>query len=129
MDFDQFVMRVQETGRLDSREQAEATTRTVIRLLAERLAPDEGSQLVTQLPRELEQEIARTTGVGVIKFSMNEFLERVEEETGVAGRAKAATRARAVTRVLADSVSTEEVGGLVSQLPKSLEDLTRPNDP
>jgi uncharacterized protein (DUF2267 family) len=128
MDFDKFVAEVRDAAGLDSRERAETTAKAVVRLLGERLTREEAADVAAQLPQELAAEIRTADNGEVEKFTFDDLLQRIQHDTGAPDRHQAELYARAVTGVLAETVSRGEVADLVSQLPKRVEDLFAPKD-
>jgi uncharacterized protein (DUF2267 family) len=114
MDYEQFVTLVEQdlgTGR----ERTEQAIRAPLQTLAERIASGEARDHAAERPDELAPWIATTTGAE--RFDIDEFLRRVAEREGV-DVPSAERHARAVSAVLGQAVSRQELDDLAAQLPK-----------
>lgn len=126
MKHDEFIGQVQHRARLASRGDAEIVTRATLETLAERLSGGEADDLASQLPRGIA-EYLRTEFAGEgMRFSMEEFFERVSRREGV-DVPKAIYHARAVTGVLSEAVSPGEMADLRAQLPREYARLFEPD--
>jgi uncharacterized protein (DUF2267 family) len=126
MKHDEFIGQVQHRARLSSRGDAEIATRATLETLAERLSGGEADDLASQLPRGIA-EYLRTEFAGEgMRFSMEEFFERVSRREGV-DLPKAIYHARAVVGVLAEAVSNGEIADVRSQLPADYARLFEPD--
>ena len=116
MKHDEFIGQVQHRARLASRGDAEIATRATLETLAERLSGGEADDLASQLPRGIA-EYLRTEFAGEgMRFSVEEFFERVSQREGV-DLSRAIYHARAVIAVLYEAVSPGEMDDVRAQLP------------
>jgi uncharacterized protein (DUF2267 family) len=120
MKHDQFIGKVQARARVDSRGEAEKTTRVVLEAFRDRLAGGEPEDLAAQLPEEIDRYLLGG-GAGE-RIKLSEFYDRVAEGLGV-DRAEAAHRARAVISVLAEAVTPGELDDVRAQLPDEWQSL------
>jgi uncharacterized protein (DUF2267 family) len=115
MDYEEFLDAVAQRGNL-SREQAEATTRATVEVLADRISGGEARDLAGELPEPLktwlqpEDELAKGYGV-------HGFVRRVEDRAGVP-EPVAREGIRAVLATLREAVSGKEFRDATAQLPR-----------
>src|SRR3954470_4174590 len=100
MRYDRFIAEVGERASL-SREEAEAATHAVLRVLSERLSGGEAEDLRAQLPKALQEDLLppQEEAQG---FGVTEFARRVAERTGLD---ESQASLAAVLSVLSDAVS------------------------
>ncbi|MDP8971978.1 MAG: DUF2267 domain-containing protein [Actinomycetota bacterium] len=110
---DRFVKRVQDIGKLDSREEAERAIRATLETLKQRLAGNEPDNLAAQLPEDIANPL-RGEG-GQKSFALAEFYRRVADKEGIS-ESHAIREARAVALVLQEAVTTGEMDDVRHQL-------------
>lgn len=114
MQHDEFIGRVQQRARLDSRGAAETATRATLETLAERLGGGLPQNLGAQLPAEIGRhlDVDRTE-----RFELDDFYQRVaqRETTGVE-LPEAAFHARAVLSVVDEAVTGDQLDRVREQL-------------
>ena len=76
MQFDDFITRVQEQARLNTREEAIALTRAVLETLGERLDRKVRNGIEAQLPNDLKEFLLAREGQGD-QYSLEEFYNRI----------------------------------------------------
>lgn len=114
MQHDEFIGRVQQRARLDSRGAAETATRATLETLAERLGGGLPQNLGAQLPPEIGRhlDVDRTE-----RFHVDEFHQRVaERETAGVELPEAAFHARAVLSVVDEAVTGDQLERVREQL-------------
>ena len=122
MDQAQMVSAVQETARIPTHDEAEKAVRATLRVLGQRLAGGETSDLASQLPQAFASELP-PEGPGE-RFGLEEFYRRVaEEEPGEQSPEAARRHARAVLAALKNSLTGREFDHIASQLPAEYSDL------
>jgi uncharacterized protein (DUF2267 family) len=110
---------------------AEATmiTRATLETLTDRVTGGQARGLAGQLPVELRQHLHKTTSPTDAQiaesFGFEEFVHRVSARAGVDG-AVADAGARAVLATVGETVSSDELDGMLSQLPKEFWEIVRP---
>lgn len=113
---------VSDTAGLDSEEHAKAATRATLRVLGQRLAGEEPSDLAAQLPPALAEALPESGGGAT--FGVEEFYRRVAEEEGRGCTQDAAREhARAVVAALKAGVAGDEFADVEGQLPAEYKDL------
>lgn len=118
----EIVAAVQETARISTREEAEAAVRATLRVLGERLAGGETSNLAAQLPPELARELPEQ-GPGE-RFDLDEFYQRVARyEGGPVDERRARRHARAVAAALRTNLGGRQFEHVATQLPSEYDDL------
>jgi uncharacterized protein (DUF2267 family) len=121
---DEFIGRVQQRARLDSRGAAERATRATLETLGRRLAGGAPSNLGAQLPPEIKLHLERVEDDQTQSFELDEFYERVAREEGPGTELPSAVfHARAVMSVVRDAVSPGAYETVVDQLPEEYADL------
>ena len=116
----QMLSSVQDTAGISDPALAETAVRATLRVLGERLAGGETSDLAAQLPPALARELPEE-GSGQ-RFGVQEFYERVAQYEG--GQAQQARRhARAVAAALKTGLGGNEFEHLATQLPSEYDDL------
>ncbi len=126
MKHDEFIGQVQHRARLASRGDAEIATRATLETLAERLSGGEADDLASQLPRGIA-EYLRTEFAGEgMRFSVEEFFERVSQREGV-DLPRSIYHAQAVIAVLYEAVSPGEMDDVRAQLPSEYARLFEPD--
>ncbi len=119
MNYPELLETVQKKAALD-RDGAEAATVATIRALAERVTSEETQNLLSELPKALQDRIPVTAKVE--DLSLDEFFERISRLEGVPVD-QACDHARTVVGVLRDAVSAGEMRDIFTQLPPSYIDL------
>jgi uncharacterized protein (DUF2267 family) len=120
MRYDRFVAEVGDRASL-SREEAEAATHAVLRVLSERLSGGEAEDLRAQLPKALQEDLLPTEEEAQ-GFGVTEFARRVAERTGL-DESQASIAVAAVLSVLQDAVSGGEFEDVVGQLGRDYAEL------
>jgi uncharacterized protein (DUF2267 family) len=115
MQFDEFITRVQERARLDSREEATALTRAVLETVGERLDSKVRNGLEAQLPNELK-EFLRIRAAEGRRYDLDEFYSRVGARAGLQSE-DARERTRQVISVLRQAVPGGEIEDILEDLP------------
>ena len=122
MQYGDFMKDVRERTGLD-KQQAEKAVRATLNTLAQRLAGGEPYDLASQLPEELKETVAFTTGAGAgVHWNAEDFVARVADREG-ASPEEAREHVRAVFAALSDAVSPGEFEDIVSQLDRSYQAL------
>lgn len=125
MKYDELIAQVRQTATtLETNEQAESATRTVLTDLGKRLGNNEASDLAAQLPPELKGILTDNSDNSGTVDDLDDFLRRVaeHEEAGTTPE-EALDHAAAVFLTLAQFVSAGELDDLKSQLPASFSQL------
>lgn len=117
MQTQEFLGRVQSTGRLPSVDAAVRATRATLETLAERLGPAESRHLGAQLPHEIQLYLRGVSTPLPEQFSSDEFLERVCTREGV-DLPKSMDHARAVLGVLMEAVPQGDIRDVMNRLPE-----------
>lgn len=121
MQFDEFITRVQEQARLNTREEAEVITRAVLETLGERLDRKVRNGLEAQLPRELKEFLlARVENPD--RYDLPEFYNRVGARADLTYR-NAVERTKQVFSVLQQAVPGGEVEDILKALPSQYKEL------
>jgi uncharacterized protein (DUF2267 family) len=125
MEYERMVSEVEDRAG-DGLDQAGAERALLVTLatLAERIAPQEASDLAAQLPAKLKTALLAAHAPAE-DFSANEFLDRVAEREGVS-RSEAYDHVRAVFNVLAEAVTGHELAHVREALPAEFDTLFRP---
>ena len=114
MRYDEFLAKVRELGEYADQREADRTTRSVLRLIGQRLVEGERKDLAAQLPGELQDALLTAPPQEV--FGVEEFLRRVAHELS-ATEETARWDASAVLTTLAEAVSGGELNQVLTQLP------------
>jgi uncharacterized protein (DUF2267 family) len=121
MRFDEFINRVQERTRLDTREDAITITRAVLETLGERLDRKVRNGLEAQLPNELKEFLlARTEDTN--RYNREEFYNRVGARADLKFE-DAKERTRQVLAVLRQAIAEGEVQDILESLPDEYADV------
>ncbi|WP_433428733.1 DUF2267 domain-containing protein [Nonomuraea sp. CA-141351] len=115
---DEFLAKVAKRTGLDP-EGARRATEAVLETLAERIAPGEVDDLISQIHVDLHPPLKRGKAAGpgrAVRMSVDEFVQRIAEREG-ASPAMAREHAQAVFGVLRESISSEEYFDVTAQLP------------
>jgi uncharacterized protein (DUF2267 family) len=120
MRYDRFIAEVGDRASL-SREEAEAATHAVLRVLSERLSGGEAEDLRAQLPKALQEDLLPPEEEAQ-GFGVTEFARRVAERTGL-DESQASIAVAAVLSVLQDAVSGGEFEDVVAQLGRDYAEL------
>lgn len=121
MQYDEFITRVQEQARLNTREESEVITRAVLETLGERLDRKVRNGLEAQLPRELK-EFLLARAENPDRYDVPEFYNRVGARADLKYR-QAAERTRQVLSVLQQAVPGGEVEDILEDLPSQYKEL------
>ena len=128
MNYAEFVDAVARRAQVPSGEAA-TVTRATLETLTDRVTAGQARGIALQLPKELREHLHKTTTATDAQiaesFGLEEFVERVSARAGV-DRAMADTGARAVLTTVGETVSDDELDGMVSQLPKEFWEIVRP---
>ncbi len=119
-----FYRVVMDTSGEQSRETVRRATAAVLRALRDRLTPEEGDQVVAQLPTELK-ELWREGTVPPkrpVKMDREAFYERVTHEADLASTREGRWMTLAVFAALKEQLSPGEAGDILAQLPKDLKE-------
>jgi uncharacterized protein (DUF2267 family) len=120
MKYDDFLKRVGERTGATSPDEAEQTAMTVLQVLSERLAGGEPKDLLSQLPKELKEQVLPVPEAEPL--DPDEFVERVASELGISTE-EARERVRGVFDVLRDAVTPGELEDVLSQLDREYAEL------
>ena len=115
MQFEEFITRVQEQARLDTREDAITITRAVLETLGERLDRKVRNGVEAQLPNELKEFLLTRAGSGD-QYSLEEFYSRVGARADLKYN-EATERTRQVFTVLREAVAGGEIEDILEDLP------------
>ena len=121
MQFDDFITRVQEQARFDSREESIQLTRAVLETLGERLDRKVRNGLEAQLPNELKEFLLARAEHGDL-YDVHEFYNRVGARADLTyGDAK--ERTRQVISVLREAIPGGEIEDILEDLPAEYREL------
>ncbi|MET9248784.1 DUF2267 domain-containing protein [Nonomuraea sp. NPDC003709] len=115
---EEFLAKVAKRTGLDP-EGARRATEAVLETLAERIAPGEVDDLISQIHVHLHPPLKRGKAAGpgrAARMSVDEFVQRIAEREGTSP-AMAREHAQAVFGVLRESISSEEYFDVTAQLP------------
>ena len=115
MQFDDFVTRVQEQTRLDTRDEAIQITRAVLETLGERLDRKVRNGVEAQLPNELKEFLLARTEHGE-QYDLQEFYNRVGARADLT-HGNATERTRQVISVLREAIPDGEIEDILEDLP------------
>jgi uncharacterized protein (DUF2267 family) len=122
-----FYRNVMRTSGEDDREVVKRVTAAVLRALRDRLTPQEGEQVLAQLPMELKRlwEVDDEDGEGLrpIRMHRDEFYERVRLDSGLRSAREARWMTLAVFAALKEQLSPGEAEDVLAQLPKDLKEV------
>lgn len=121
-DPDAFLATVQQYGQMADREQAQTATGVTLNLLADRISPGQADKISPALPQDLRTYLA-TNKKTPQSFDKDTFLDRVVTATGVADKATAERRVRAVLTTLREWISETELRATTSELPPEIAEL------
>lgn len=113
---DEFLAAVEEAGGIGDFARARELTTSTLRTLGERVSRGEAEDVGTYLTPDLRESLVEAAPETPPDFDFGEFRERVADRAGV-DEAAAEAGARAVVTALAETVATEELDKLRSQLP------------
>jgi uncharacterized protein (DUF2267 family) len=120
MRYQNFIERVQEVARLESREEAARASVATLETLGERISPRERGELAAQLTSELKEPLcARHPNT---LFPLEEFYDRVGARADLHYR-NAVEQALAVIAVLKEAVSPGEIEDILAELPEEYGEL------
>ena len=121
MQFDDFINRVQDQARLDTREEAITITRAVLETLGERLDRKVRNGVVAQLPNELKDFLlARAEDTD--RYELTEFYNRVGARADLKYY-DAAERTWQVLSVLREAIPEGETQDILDSLPSEFGEL------
>lgn len=121
MQFDEFITRVQEHARLDTRDEAITLTRAVLETLGERLDRKVRNGLEAQLPNELKEFLmARTENSD--QYTLEEFYNRIGARADLKYR-DAAEQTRQMLAILRQAVPDGEIEDVREDLPTEYGEL------
>jgi|SRR5688572_11108589 uncharacterized protein (DUF2267 family) len=115
MQFDDFVTRVQEQTRLDTRDKAIQITRAVLETLGERLDRKVRNGVEAQLPNELKEFLLARAEHGE-QYDLPEFYNRVGARADLT-HGNAMERTRQVISVLREAIPDGEIEDILEDLP------------
>ncbi|HET6822337.1 MAG TPA: DUF2267 domain-containing protein [Anaerolineales bacterium] len=115
MQFDDFVTRVQEQTRLDTRDEAIQITRAVLETLGERLDRKVRNGVEAQLPNELKEFLLARAEYGE-QYDLQEFYNRVGARADLT-YGNATERTRQVISVLREAIPDGEIEDILEDLP------------
>lgn len=115
MQFDEFITRVQQQAKVDTREEALTLTRAVLETLGERLDRKVRNGLEAQLPNELKEFLLARAGSSD-QYSLEEFYNRIGARADLTYQT-AADRTRQVLSVLKEAVAGGEIEDVREDLP------------
>ena len=118
MQFDDFITRVQEQARLDTREDSTAVTRAVLETLGERLDRKVRNGLEAQLPNELKEFLLARKEL-TDQYGLEEFYNRVRARADLT-YIDAAECTRQVFAVLREAVAGGEIDHIRENLPPTM---------
>jgi uncharacterized protein (DUF2267 family) len=121
VEFKEFVHAVADRTGL-SRQEAADLSRATLETLGERLSEGEVVQLSVQLPDGLREYLRPRKKKGAERFGLVEFIRKVSEHTGLT-EAETTAGVTAVLRTLQETVSADEFGDVMSQLPDDFSNL------
>ena len=121
MQFDDFITRVQEQARLDTREESILLTRAVLETLGERLDRKVRNGLEAQLPNELKEFLLARAEHGDL-YDMHEFYNRVGARADLT-YSDATERTRQVVLVLREAIPGGELEDIRGDLPPEYREL------
>jgi uncharacterized protein (DUF2267 family) len=125
MEWKEFIRHVQKYGEIENEKKAEELIRAVFYVLSARLTIAEGEDLEAQLPKEIRAmwDDIKETGVNVIKFKKDEFIERVMTDGKLNDKEEAEKVINAVFKTLKEQVSAGEAKDVAAQLPAHLKEM------
>jgi uncharacterized protein (DUF2267 family) len=130
MQYDEFINKVQERARLETRDEAVQLTEITLAALAEPLSREETNRLASQLPGELKRLLekhheeplpARQT---MQSFHIEEYYNRVKGRLGVSYR-QGVEQANAVMSVLLEAVPNTIISSMLQDLPDGYDQVFR----
>jgi uncharacterized protein (DUF2267 family) len=122
MKADEFIKTVMHVAGLPSREAAENAVRSTLETLSEHLAGGEPGNLAAQLPHDIAIYLNQPYIPHQQSFGLQQFFEQVAQREGVSYQ-QAERDAKAVMRVLSESVTQGLVDNVKAQLPCDIADL------
>ena len=125
MDTQAFYRMVQEQVSGLEMEDAKRATAVVLRVLRDRLTPNEAEQVAAQLPGPLKEVWAAGDQLDrqPLKMRRDEFVQRVKHEIGLQSGDSARRLTEAVFTVLKAQLSPGEADDVLAQLPRGLKEL------
>jgi uncharacterized protein (DUF2267 family) len=120
--YDIFVSLVQRLAELRSDESAETIIRATLETLSERLSIGQAEHLAAQLPREVAEVMKIEPERHGEAFTLEEFFKRVSRRADE-NINEIVHQVRAVTEVVTEAVSPNELDELFAQLPYEFQQL------
>ena len=129
MQYDEFIIRVQQYANLDDRDDAIRLTRVFLATLAEPLSREETVGLGAQLPKELKDALTESKPLetalsDTFKYDLEEFYNRLKGRLDVP-YSEAVRLAKAVSRVLREAITGGQIGDVVKDLSEDWGELFR----
>jgi uncharacterized protein (DUF2267 family) len=120
---DEFFTQVQQTGAIDSRDQAELAVHATLQALADRISAGQAQDLALHLPAEVRADLMGAAEPAQ-PFNRDEFLGRIATIEAT-DHATAELHAHAVLTALRVNVPEKEFADTLEQLPSDIRRLTR----
>lgn len=117
MRYREMIKKVQQYSGFSDSESENALV-TFIKMLAERLTPDERMDFASQLPAELQDTVVSIDEAND-SMSMEDMLETIAEEQNI-DEDHAKKQIMAAWQTLKDAISKGEIDDIRSQLPKDM---------
>lgn len=120
MNYNDYIQFVKERGGIRSDDAAKKAIESVLEVLGQRITIGQAEDVAAALPVELRPYVMQTPDAE--PFNVTEFLKRVSEKEGVAGKT-AEDHARAVLSVLAEWIPRAELRDTLAQIPNDMRNL------
>lgn len=121
MNYPTFIATVRETGGYIDHDETEAAIRAVLGTLGRRLGGPSAHKLAAQLPGEAGTPLTGAEGPPS-DWDVEEFCDQVAETAG-SDEEEGTSATIAVLSSVADTISDDELGRILSQLPTAYADL------
>lgn len=121
MKYEHFVRLVQNLAELPTADDAISIIRVTLETLTDRLPPDVADRVAKELPEEIGN-FMRNRGEPQTEFSLEEFFKRVQQRASL-NVADSVHQVRAVTEVLRESISPNELENMYANLPEDFRQL------
>lgn len=108
---------------IDAEDRARATLEATLQTLGERLSREEGKDLASFLPEDVETEVIDWDSASEGEFGIEEFLDRVAERADADSREQAQQYAQATIASLTADVREPELQRAAQQLPAEYDTL------
>ena len=128
MQYEAFIVQVQDRGGFQDRGRAEAATRATLETLGERLSAAEAADVAAQLPADLGGHVGRQASrtSPPSELGVEDFCRKVAERQGSDLSAEdAQAHVRAVFSTLREAISEGAYTALLTRLPECYGDLFR----